>query len=149
MKRTLLVLALAVKYVLFAAQAAGAPKVITVPFQNHGDQIAISILINDQSAVVQLDSGATVTAIDANVYKGTVIQGGSVRVAGGETKSIGVGSASVQIGDKKIGMDGILIYPGRVCSDGKDDGLLGEDILRKFASVTIDYQHKQVIFTEK
>ena len=73
MRKTLLVLAVALKYVLFTPLACGAPKVIAVPFTS-------------------TPSGH---------------------------------------------------------SDGKNEGLLGEDVLRKLASVTIDYAHKQVVFTEK
>ena len=152
MRKTLLVLAVALKYVLFTPLACGAPKVIAVPFTSTPNgQVVVSVLINGQAHNLELDSGASVTAIDMTAYgNGAIQSGGQATGAGGAQMSVNVGSINLKIGNKSIDLD-VYVFPKgqHVCSDGKNEGLLGEDVLRKLASVTIDYAHKQVVFTEK
>ncbi len=126
------------------------PDVIYLPFRTVQSMILVQGKVNGKPVTFLLDTGATRTIVSAKVY-GNV--GYSLRLAQragqqpgfvGETVTLPV---NLQL-DRHTWLArrvSIMNFNGLSDVLGADfDGLLGEDVLREFRSVHIDYRNHQI-----
>jgi hypothetical protein len=117
---------------------AGAPqaRTIAIPFRDAGDGlILVDLKINGKPRVMLLDSGASVTLFsNAAVHSAISIELEPGRVLGIRAEDTG-----------KIGVTSLKLpknFP-------HIDGILGQDFLRCFAAVRIDYRTKTIELEQK
>ena len=126
------------------------PDVIHLPFHTVQSMILVEGKVNGKPVTFLLDTGATRTIVSAKVY-GNV--GYSLRLAHRTGQQPGFVGESVTL-PVNLQLDrhtwlarrvSIMNFNGLSDVLGADfDGLLGEDVLREFHSVHIDYRNHQI-----
>jgi hypothetical protein len=126
------------------------PDVICLPFRTVQSMILVQGKVNGKPVTFLLDTGATRTIVSAKVY-GNV--GYSLRLAQRAGQQPGFVGESVTL-PVNLQLDrhtwlarrvSVMNFNGLSEVLGADfDGLLGEDVLREFHSVHIDYRNHQI-----
>ena len=126
------------------------PDVIHLPFRTVQSMILVEGMVNGKPVTFLLDTGATRTIVSARAY-GNV--GYSLRLAQRAGQQPGFVGESVTLPvnlelDRHTWLSrrvSIMNFNGLSDVLGADfDGLLGEDVLREFHSVHIDYRNHQI-----
>jgi hypothetical protein len=126
---------------------------ITLPFHTSNSLIFVEITANGKPATMLLDSGSVRTLLSAKVMQV------DLKLAAMNHKSYERGlegtivemPATMIIGDHKILTDvmaGNLSQLARTMGADKCDGIIGQDVLRRFKSVRIDYKARRIEFEE-
>ncbi len=126
----------------------------TVPFEtNRCRLITVEVRVNGKPATFIFDTGATLTAVDAKLLHIPFTSLDKARLRAGEPGLFGLG------GTRKVnfhlGQYRLRDFPVRVLDLSRvqqlcvaqADGILGQDVLRQFKEVTIDYERKEVRLT--
>lgn len=138
--------------VLLSPPSCARTETVLLPFRSVHSLILIDAKVNGNPATLLLDTGANNTIIDAKIY-------GNVQAPRIEPVSKGpgvIGNALRLRVDLEIAGRFLFSQPVSVMNLGdlsqrvgaQFDGLLGQDILRQFRSVRINY-HGRVIELEK
>lgn len=142
MKKALLTLILTVATQFFAADKTP----ISIPFKSVGSLIVINLNLEGKPATMVLDTGAAATFVSlelVNLTDSTSIQ--ETR-SGGFAVSGKVTLVSFELNGNHYNMP-VIAMNMKDLSDKlgiKIEGILGEDFLRNFSSIHIDFHHKTV-----
>jgi Aspartyl protease len=130
------------------------PEVIRLPFRTSQTMILVQAKVNGVPAVFLLDTGASLTIVSARAYGNVPFRLRSVERTSQGAGMIGDSVAlhvDLQLANHRwsaqrvavMNLDGLTQILGIYF-----DGLLGQDVLREFRSVRIDY-HAHVIELER
>jgi len=130
--------------VVLLVSLAGAQTLI-IPVDIDGERILVNIRVNDKAARLLLDTGAGMTLVGPKFAKGTIeLQRVNIEQQAGMSEA-SVRRLSITLGEMtfKNHVVGVLDMADVNSRTGaKIDGLLGEDILRRFRSVRISFKDK-------
>jgi Aspartyl protease len=137
-------------------RAVAVARTFTLPFQNVNGVILIDAKVNDKPAVLLLDTGAGLTVLSPDAagwspadLKNAYTNRSAVGIDG-EAHSMGNATATLELGRA------ITVTPVAVADlhtfaktlNIKLDGILGQDVLREFSAVRIDYKSQRVTLEE-
>ena len=141
----------------FAMAQVARSSVVEIPFETSPRRslILIEVRINDHARTFVLDTGSTWTLVNRGIIAVTDIEirksmfrnGGSGVVFQGKAISAAVGIGTQTWSDCTVlatDLDLLTETYGRSI-----DGVLGQDILRRFDTVLIDYAHKKITLSER
>ena len=141
----------------FAMAGAARPAVIEVPFETSPRRslILIEVRINDHPRTFIVDTGSTWTLVerrvmavtDVEIRKSMFLNGGSGVVFQGKPLAAAVGIGKQTWSDCTVfatDLDLLTKAYGRSI-----DGVLGQDVLRRFDTVTIDYVGRRITLSER
>jgi hypothetical protein len=120
---------------------------LRLPFRTVRSMILIEGEINGEPVTLLMDTGATKTVINSQSYRAAYF---SLRTAQRSAKSAGIVGESISVRlDLKLANHRWVGQPVAIMNlaelnhllGARFDGLLGEDILREFHSVRIDYRN--------
>jgi hypothetical protein len=148
--------ALALTFFLLApAPGPAHPQVIKIPFRSVDSMILVEGKVNDDPVTFLLDTGSLGTIVSARMYRliyfplHTIQRNARGPGVNGESVSVRL---DLQLGNHRwIGQRVSIMNLdelSKIIGIQRLDGLLGEDILRQFRSVRIDY-HAHVIELEE
>jgi predicted aspartyl protease len=125
-----------------------------VPFTRTGTSIVVDVIVGGKTRHFLVDTGASMTVLSldvagwslADLRKG-VLRRSAVGIDG-SSHAMGKSTAALEIARK------LIVTPVGVTDLGplskalnvKLDGILGQDVLSQFGSVTVDYKNRQLIF---
>ena len=126
------------------ASAPAAPEVIRVPFHSARGLVLLDGQLNGKAAVFLLDTGSNVSFVD--------MRSAPLRFKAEKVRRVGMGGcivvhARVNLGDGEIPDQKLCVADlSDISKDAGErvDGFLGEDTLRQFSSVRIDYRARVV-----
>ena len=117
----------------------------TIPLHIEGDQIFVDVRVNDKNARLLLDTGAGMTFVGPKFAEGTIeVQRLNVEQQAGMRKA-SIRHLSITLGEVtfKDHVVGVLDMTDVNRRTGTSmDGLLGQDVLRHFRSVRINFKEK-------
>lgn len=125
-----------------------------VPFTRTGASILVDVLVGGKTRHFLLDTGAemTVLSVDAAGWsladlRKDVLHRSAVGIDGA-SHAMGKSTAALEIAHKLIVTSvGVAdLRPLSKALNVKLDGILGQDVLSQFGSLTIDYKNRQLIF---
>jgi hypothetical protein len=125
---------------------------LRIPFRTVRSMILIEAEVNGEPVTLLMDTGATTTIINAQSYRATYFP---LRAAQRNTKSAGIVGESIPVRlDLRLANHRWIGQPVTIMNlddlnrllGAQFDGLLGQDILREFHSVRIDYRNHLIEF---
>ncbi len=114
---------------------------IRVPFKVQNGAILIETSINGKPATLLIDSGAKRSTFSLE-YTG-VVDGSITIISSAGIQHVPIGNASCKLAGVSFNVEAAFVQAPPVA-----DGLIGFDILSAFRSVTIDFEHGELIFTK-
>ena len=125
-----------------------------VPFTRAGASIVVDVIMGEKTLHFLLDTGAgmTVLSVDAAGWSLADLRKGVLRRSAvgidGASHAMGKSTAALEIARKLIVTPvGVTdLRPLSKALNVKLDGILGQDVLSQFGSVTVDYKNRQLIF---
>jgi Aspartyl protease len=135
---------------------AAVTRTFTVPFRNVNGVILLDAKVNDKPAVLLLDTGAGLTVLspDAAAWPSAAVK---KRLASrlavgidGATHSMGNITATLEVG-RTITVTPVAVADLQSFAKAlniKLDGILGQDVLRGFSAVRIDYKSQLITLEE-
>jgi hypothetical protein len=144
--------ALAAFALLFPPPAAAGPETVLLPFRSVHSMLLIDAKVNGDPVILLLDTGANSTILDVKAYGKTL-----TLPSRPDTRQVGIVGNAVRVRvDLEIARRFLFSQPVAVMNLGDlpqrlgapFDGLLGQDILRQFHSIRINYR-THVIELEK
>jgi hypothetical protein len=118
---------------------------LIIPVDIDGEKIFVNIRVNDKAARLLLDTGAGMTLVGPEFAKGTIeLQRINIEQQAGMSEA-SVRRLSIALGEVtlKNQVVGVLdMADVNIRTGARIDGLLGEDILRRFRSVRISFKDK-------
>ena len=124
----------------FAQQHA---KTFRVPFHDANGLILLDIKVNDNPAVMILDSGASFTLLNANVADADRQKAQQAMHEGRYLTHL----VNLKLANHSVAIKAVIADMTKR-TQLKIDGLLGEDFLRQFVSVRFDFKNHVVEFEE-
>jgi hypothetical protein len=127
---------------------------LRIPFRTVRSMILIEAEVNGEPVTLLMDTGATSTVINAQSYRATYFP---LRAAQRNTKSAGIVGESISVRlDLRLANHRWVGQPVTIMNlddlnrllGAQFDGLLGQDILREFHSVRIDYRNHLIELEE-
>jgi hypothetical protein len=137
-------------------RAVGAARTFAVPFHNLHGVILLDAKVNDKPVVLLLDTGADLTVLSpdaAGWSPADFKKGYTNRFAvgiDGATHSMGNATATLEVG-RAITVTSVAVADLQSFAKTlniKVDGILGQDVLRGFSVVRIDYKSQLVTLEE-
>ena len=146
MKKSKGLLSILILLLLAVIVSAARAEILSIPVEVRDGAVFVSVRINANNVTLLLDTGASNTIVDPKAVG--VAEAGLVHasfLAEGHTNvSVAVIKLDLQIGKAKfivpVVMDKLTVLQTRF--GNKVQGLLGNDVLTQFKSVTISYQTK-------
>jgi hypothetical protein len=135
---------------------AAVPRTFTVPFRNVNGVILLDAKVNDRPAVLLLDTGAGLTVLSPDTAawrSATLKKRFASRLAvgiDGATRSMGNTTATFELG-RAITVTPVAVADLQSFAKAlniKLDGILGQDVLRGFSAVRIDYKSQLITLEE-
>src|SRR5262249_3206960 len=141
-------------FLLLTCTAPAAAQSRPVPFTRTGAHIVIHVIVGGQTRHFLVDTGAgmTVLSVDAAGWSLADLRKGALQRSAvgidGSSHPMGKSTATLEIARKLI-VTPVGVTDLRSLSKAlnvKLDGILGQDVLSQFGSVTVDYKNRQLIF---
>lgn len=123
-----------------ACRAAG--QTVALPFTFEHGEVVLSLEVNGKLERIILDTGAVDTALTADVLQSNTVLATNARSADGKETVTAVGSAMVKVGSRAFNAQ-VLVIPKMLYGT---KGLLGQNVLSLFKSITVNYKNHTVIF---
>ena len=129
---------------ILLALPAGA-QTLTVPLSIDGPRIFVTVLVNDKRARLLVDTGAEITLVEPQFAKGTTeLKHVNLEHLAGNSQAsthlLSVTLGELTLRDLAVGVLDMKNINKQLGTSM--DGLLGEDILRRFRSVRINFKDK-------
>jgi Aspartyl protease len=130
------------------------PAALCLPFRTVRSMILVDGEVNGDPVTLLMDTGSTKTIISAKAYRGTYFP---LHAAQRTNKTAGIVGESVSVrldlklaNHRWVGQTVSIMNLGDLNQllGAQFDGLLGEDILREFHSVRIDYRNHIIEFED-
>ncbi len=149
-----------------AAQADGIPGYVVLPLVPVGraNQATLRVKINDQSTMLVVDTGASSTALDRNLYAAARVRSndaapgqlppevGRKFKTNGEPGEVGyvdsLKAGNAELGKRPVGvlnLSGAFAQYNNMHGRASIGGLLGEDVLQQYSAI-IDWRRRGVYF---
>lgn len=130
--------------IIFLASIAGA-QTLTVPVKIERGQILVTVRVNEKEARLLLDTGAGVTLVGPKFARGTVeVERLDIEQQAGMSQAsirrVTITLGQITIKDHAVGVLDMTDVNRR--TGDRIDGLLGQDVLRRFRSVRINFEEK-------
>lgn len=139
---------------LFSLPLKSSELAVQLDFNNACQLPVISVEVESKKGQFLLDTGATTTVVDNDLVGIPVTSVDKARLRVGESGLYGLGGVTfldkLRIGDykeKHLPVRVLDLSPLSEKCGKKFDGILGNDILRHFKQVTIDFEKKEVKLT--
>jgi len=117
--------------VVFSAVALAQPKTFSIPFRNVGNYILVDVQVDHKRTVLLFDTGAVISVVTiskSHTYRKLILdkhKDGTVSFISADDVEIAFVSPNVSV-----------------------DGFFGQDLMRRFSSIRIDYGRHVVEMTE-
>jgi len=138
-----------------AALSVSAGDEVAIAFETDArfGSILVPITVNGKPATLLLDTGAASTFVSAELagVDASQVKRSRFRADGGMEVSGVWESARLELGGRKMTLD-VKAVDFAAASERygrRIDGLLGQDVLRKFARVTIDFRAKRLLLSNE
>jgi hypothetical protein len=124
---------------------------VTVPFRSEESLLVVQVFVNGRSANLILDTGAESTFLSPEAA-GISNTAGVTRLRSNAqiAKSISRNAAISLTENGRIFSQPVIVVDLNELNRKvgcKCDGILGQDVLRRFRAITVDYKNKTVAFT--
>ena len=137
------IIAMALPLVLPASRVGA--QTLTVPLKIEGPRIFVTVRVNDKIARLLVDTGSEITLVEPQFAKGAIeLKRANIQQQTGimqaSIRELSVTLGELTLKDLVVGVLDMTDVKRRTGTSM--DGLLGEDILRRFRSVRINFKDK-------